>query len=157
MLTTTKKFLEAYSSTSGQSLYASTLKDVHDSNFVISVGSYLKSDLPNARYALNNSVVTNKGGSALYFHPVADPIMEKIGKRGKTTEFVYHKPLCEESILYLILSKFGKDLPESIQSYIDSLKETKTKTITETIKETVVEVVKDEETGEEKEVKKSST
>lgn len=149
-----KKFLEAYSSTSGQSLYASTLKDVHDSNFVISVGSYLKSDLPNARYALNNSVVTNKGGSALYFHPVADPIMEKIGKRGKTTEFVYHKPLCEESILYLILSKFGKDLPESIQSYIDSLKETKTKTITETIKETVVEVVKDEETGEEKEVKK---
>ncbi|WP_072682263.1 NADH-quinone oxidoreductase subunit G [Arcobacter sp. LA11] len=148
-----KKFLEAYASTSGQSLYSSTLKDVHDSNFVISVGSFLKSDLPNARYALNNSVVTNKG-AAMYFHPVADPVMEKIGKKGKTTEFVYHKPLAEESILYLILNKFGKDLPENIQSYLDFLKETRTKTVTETVKETVVEVVKDEETGEEKEVKK---
>ncbi len=148
-----KKFLKAYSETSGQSLYSSTLKEVHDSNFVISVGSYLKSDLPNARYALNNSVLMNKG-AALYFHPVKDPVMEKIGKKGKTTEFVYHKPLCEESILYFILNKFAKDLPEDIQKYLDSLKETRTKTITETIKETVVEIVKDEETGEEKEVKK---
>ena len=148
-----KKFLEAYSETSGQSLYSSTLKDVHDSNFVISVGSYLKSDLPNARYAFNNSVIMNKG-AALYFHPVADPVIEKVGKKGKTSEFVYHKPLCEESVLYLILDKFGKDLPQNIKSYLDSLKETRTKTITETIKETVVNIVKDEETGEEKEVKK---
>jgi NADH-quinone oxidoreductase subunit G len=148
-----KKFLESYASTSGQSLYSSTLKEVHDSNFVISIGSFLKSDLPNARYALNNSVVTNKG-AALYFHPVGDPIMEKIGKKGKSSEFVYHKPLSEESILYLILNKFGKDLPASVQEYLDSLKETRTKTITETIKETVVQVVKDKETGEEKEVKK---
>lgn len=148
-----KKFLKAYSETSGQSLYSSTLKDVHDSNFVISVGSYLKSDLPNARYAFNNSVIMNKG-AGVYFHPVADPVMEKIGKKGKTTQFIYHKPLCEESILYFILSQFGKDLPEDIQKYVDSFKETRTKTITETVKETVINVVKDEETGEEKEVKK---
>lgn len=148
-----KKFLEAYSTTSGQSLYSSTLKDVHDSNFVISVGSFLKTDLPNARYALNNSVITNKG-AALYFHPVSDPIMEKIGKKGKSTEFVYHKPLAEESVLYLILNKFGKELPLNIQTYLDSLKETRTKTITETVKETVITIVKNEETGEEKEVKK---
>ena len=148
-----KKFLKAYSEVSGQSLYSSSLTKVHDSNFVISVGSYLKSDLPNARYAMNNTVVTNKG-AALYFHPIADPMIEKIGKRGKTSEFIYHKPLAEESILYLILSKFGKDLPDDTQSYIDSLKETRTKTITETVKETIIEIVKDEETGEEKEVKK---
>ncbi len=148
-----KKFLKAYGQVTGESLYSSSLKDVHDSNFVISVGSYLKSDLPNARYALNNSVVTNKG-AALYFHPLKDPIMEKIGKRGKSTEFVYHKPLCEESILYLILSKFGKDLPSNLQEYIDSQKESRTKTVVETIKETVIEIVKDEETGEEKELKK---
>ncbi|TLP38558.1 NADH-quinone oxidoreductase subunit G [Arcobacter arenosus] len=148
-----KKFLENYSTTSGKSLYSSTLKDVHDSNFVISVGSYLKSDLPNARYAFNNSVIMNKG-AGVYFHPISDPVMEKIGKKGKTTEFVYHKPLCEESILYLILDKFGKDLPQDVQTYLDSLKETRTKTVTETIKETVVNIVKDEETGEEKEVKK---
>ena len=82
-----KEFLKNYSKTSGKTLYSSKLREVHDSNFVISVGSYLKSDLPNARYAFNNSVIMNKG-AGLYFHPVADPVMEKIGKKGKTTEFI---------------------------------------------------------------------
>ena len=148
-----QEFLNDYSKTSGKSLYSSKLSDVHNSNFVISVGSYLKSDLPNARYAFNNSVTMNKG-AGLYFHPLADPVMEKIGKKGKTTEFIYHTPMAEEAILYFILYKFGKNLPLEVQSYIDSLKETRTKTVTEVIKENVVEIVKDEATGEEKEVKK---
>ena len=93
-------------------------------------------------------------GAGLYFHPVADPIMEKIGKKGKTTEFIYHSPMAEEAILYFILYKFGKELPTEIQAYIDSFKETRTKTVTEVVKENVVEIVEDEATGEEKEVKK---
>ncbi|RXK04995.1 NADH-quinone oxidoreductase subunit G [Halarcobacter bivalviorum] len=151
-----KRFLENYSLTSGSSLYSSTLKDVHDSNFVISIGAYLKSDLPSARYALNNSVIMNKG-AALYFHPVQDPVIEKIGKRGKTTEFIYHKPNVESSILYLILYLFAKDLPLEVQEFIDSKKEQRVKTVVETKKEQVVELIKDEETGEEKEVKKLVT
>ena len=148
-----RSFMNAFATTSGTSLYEATLKDVHDSNFVISVGSFLKNDFPHARYAFNNSVIMNKG-SGLYFHPIADPIMEGVGKKGKTTEFVYHKPMSEESILYFILEKFGKELPQNVQEYLNSLKETRVKTVTETVKETVVEMVKDEETGEEKEVKK---
>lgn len=151
-----QEFLRNYSKTSGKSLYSSKLSDVHNSNFVISVGSYLKSDLPNARYAFNNLVSMNKG-SGLYFHPLADPIMEKIGKKGKTTEFIYHDAMVEESILYFILYKFAKKLPAEIQEYIDSFKEMKTKTVTEDVKETVVEIVVDEATGEEKEVKKVVT
>ena len=148
-----QEFLNNYSKTAGRTLYSSKLSDVHNSNFVISVGSYLKSDLPNARYAFNNSVVMNKG-AGLYFHPIGDPVMEKIGKIGKTTEFIYHAPMAEEAILYFILYKFGKNLPLEVQSYIDSLKETRTKTVTEVVKENVVEMVVDEATGEEKEVKK---
>ena len=148
-----QQFMAAFSSTSGKSLYSANLKDIHDSNFVISVGTFIKSDAPNARYAFNNSVIMNKG-AALYFHPVKDPIMELIGKKGKTTEFVYHNPLAEESVLYLILELFGKELPQNIQDILDSKREKRTKTVTEVVKETVVEMVKDEETGEEKEVKK---
>ena len=151
-----QEFLKNYSKISGKSLYSSKLSDVHNSNFVISVGSYLKSDLPNARYAFNNSVTMNKG-SGLYFHPLADPIMEKIGKKGKTTDFIYHDAMVEESILYFILYKFAKNLPAEIQEYIDSFKEMKTKTVVEEVKETVVEIVVDEATGEEKEVKKVVT
>ena len=149
-------FLANYSKTSGNSLYSSTLKDVHNSDFVVSVGSYLKSDLPNARYALNNAVIVNKA-NAIYFHPIIDPVMEKIGKKGKTTEFVYHKPMVEESILYFILYKFAQNLPQDIKEYIDSYKETRVKTVVQDVKETVVEIVKNEETGEEKEVKKVIT
>jgi NADH-quinone oxidoreductase subunit G len=148
-----QEFLNNYSTTSGSSLYSSSLTEVHDANFVISVGSYLKSDLPNARYALNNAVIMNKG-AGLYFHPVADPVMEKIGKKGKTTDFIYHDAMAQESILYFILYKFGKDLPENVKTYLSSLTETRTKTVTETIKEKVIEIVKNEETGEEKEVSK---
>lgn len=148
-----KKFLENYETTAGQSLYSASLKDVHDSNFVISVGSFLKSDLPSARYAFNNSVIMNKG-AAIYFHPIQDLVMEKVGKKGKSSEFIYHKPLCEESILYLILHKFAKDLPSEVQQYLDSLKENRVKTVSEVKKEQLIELVKDEQTGEEKEVKK---
>jgi len=148
-----QQFLKAYSSTSRESLYSASLEDVHKSNFVISLGGFLKSDSPNSRYALNNSVIMNKG-AALYFHPVGDPIMELIGKKGKTTEFIYHKPLAEEAVLYLILDLFGNDLPSSVQEVINSKREKRVKTITETVKEKVVEKVLDEETGEEKELSK---
>ena len=148
-----QEFLKNYSITSGKTLYSSKLSEVHNSNFVISLGSYLKSDLPNARYAFNNSVIMNKG-AGLYFHPIADPVMEKIGKKGKTTEFIYHDAMVEESILYFILYKFAKDLPAEIKSYIDSFTQMRTKTVTELVKENVIEIVKDPETGEEKEVKK---
>jgi len=148
-----RKFLDTYSSVSGKNLYDATLKDIHNSNFVISVGAYLKSDSPNTKYAFNNSVVMNKG-AGLYFHPMGDPVMEQCGKRGKTTEFIYHNPLAEESVLYFILDRFGENLPTNIQDRLDSYKETRVKSITEMIKEKVVSVVKDEETGEEKEVTK---
>ena len=148
-----KEFLNNYALTSGTSLYNANLNDIHNSNFVISVGSYLKSDTPSSKNAFNNSITVNKG-AGLYFHPMGDPIIEAFGKKGKSIETVYHKPLAEESILYLILDLFGKELPENIKTYIESLKVTKVKTVTETIKEEVVEIVKDEETGEEKEVKK---
>jgi NADH-quinone oxidoreductase subunit G len=152
-----QRFLKEYSLVSGKCLYGSTLKDVHDSNFVVSVGSFLKHDLPHARYAFNNSIILNKG-SGLYFHPIADPIMEKIGKKGKTTEFIYHQPLKEEAVLYLLLDIFAdENLPEDIKKYLESLKEKRVKTIVETKKEQVIEKVLDEDSGEEKELKKLVT
>lgn len=148
-----KRFLNAFTSVSGKSLYSGDLNTLHNSNFVVSVGTYFKSDAPSIRYGFNNSISLNKG-SGLYFHPLGDSTVEGFGKKGKTIETIFHAPLCEEAILYLILDIFGKDLPSNITSYLESLKEIKTKTVTEVVKEKVTEMVKDEETGEEKEVTK---
>ncbi|WP_281951987.1 NADH-quinone oxidoreductase subunit G [Nitrosophilus kaiyonis] len=149
-----KDFLENYSKYSGESLYSGDVKDVHKSNFVVSIGSQLKSDNPRVRYAFNNAVKMNKGGG-IYFHPIKDPIIDSIGK---TVVSVNHKPLKEEAALYLILDMFGDNekLPKNIAKYLESLHYEKDKEIEETIREKVKQKVKkkikDEETGEEKEV-----
>ena len=148
-----KKFLNSFSSITGKSLYNGTLKDVHNSNFVISVGSYFKSDAPAVRFAFNNSISINKG-AGLYFHPLNDTTIEGFGKKSKTIETIFHTPLAEEAVLFFILDQFGKDLPVDVASYIESFRETRVKTVSEMIKEKVVETVTDEETGGTKEVTK---
>ena len=147
-------FLKNYSEISGTSFYGSDLKSTMNSNFVISLGTALKSDNPNARYALNNSMTVNKG-AGLYFHPIQDPIIEGLGKSIMT---VKHAPLQEEAALYLILDLFAdkEKLPKKVVEYLESFHSEKTITIEETIKEKIVEIVKEmkmnEETGEEEEV-----
>ena len=147
-------FLENYSAISGTSLYGSDLKEMANSNFIVSIGSALKTDNPNARYSFNNSLTVNKG-AGLYFHPVSDPIIDGMGKNIMS---IKHKPLQEEAALYLILDLFAdkEKLPSDIVDYLASFHSTKTVTVTETIKEKVIEIVKEmklnEETGEEEEV-----
>jgi len=145
-------FMSNYSKTSGKTLDSSTLKTVHNSNFVVSVGSALKTDNPRARYAMNNSLAMNKG-AGLYFHPLGDPVIAGMSKNVMQIE---HAPLNEEAVMYLLLDLFAKkdELSSELQSYLASFHSTKTITVEETIKEKVVEIVKDEESGEEKEVSK---
>ena len=147
-------FLNDYSEISGTKLYGYDLEATHNANFVISVGTAIKSDNPNARYALNNSITVNKG-AGLYFHPVKDPVVEGFGKSIMT---MYHAPLQEEVVLYLILDLFAdkEKLPSEVTEYLASFHSTKTITVEEIIKEEIIEIVKvmkkNEETGEEEEV-----
>ena len=148
------EFMKSYSAISGTTTYKTPLKEVNKANFVISVGSAIKTDNPNARFAMNNSMIMNKG-AGLYFHPVADPVIDDMGKNILS---VNHAPMQEEAVMYLILDLFAKKdaLPSAITDYLASFHSTKTITVTETIKEKVIEIVKEkkvnEETGEEEEV-----
>jgi len=149
-----QSFLRDYSDISGTSLYGADLKIAHHSDFVVSVGTALKSDNPNARYAFNNAMKMNKG-AGLYFHPVADPV---ISEMGKSVLCVNHAPMLEEAALYLMLDLFGdkEKMPSEVSDYLAGFHAVKTITVEETIKEKVVETVtktvKNEETGEEEEV-----
>ena len=148
-----KNFMSDYSKVTGKSLYNGIVEDIHNSNFIVSVGSFLKSDAPLVKYAFNNAITLNKG-AGLYFHSMGDKHIEGFGKKGKTIETIANTPFSEDAILYFILDQFGKDLPVSVEEYLSHLRETRVKTVTETIKETVISTVVDEETGESKEVKK---
>ncbi len=152
-------FLKNYSEVSGTSLYGSDLTQTHAADFIISLGTALKSDNPNARYAFNNAISMNKG-AGLYFHPLKDPIIDGIGKNVMS---IAHAPLTEEAVLYLLLDLFAdkSKLPTSVVEYIGSFHSLKTVTVEEAIKEKVVEIVKvkkvNEETGEEEEVEEEKT
>lgn len=154
-----KAFLNSYSTISGQSLYSGNLKEVHESDFVVSIGSALKTDNPNARFAMNNAITMNKG-AGLYFHPINDPVINDMSKN--VTQF-NHAAMMEEAALYLMLDLFGDKaaMPSEIVSYLATFHSTKTVTIEETIDEkvteTVVKKVLDEETGVEEEVSEEVT
>ncbi len=154
-----RKFMESFSKTAGTTLWSGDLKSVHNSDFVVSIGSQLKSDNPRARFAFNNAIKMNKG-AGLYFHPVKDPVVEGFGKN---LLCINHKPGLEEAAMYLILDLFGEKeaMPKEVVEYLDSFHSKGTKTVEETIKEkvteTVTKTVKDEETGEEREVTEEVT
>jgi NADH-quinone oxidoreductase subunit G len=147
-----KNFLDAYSSVAGTRYYSGDREDIHNSNFIISVGTQVRTDSPITRYALNNSLKMNKA-AGLYFHPVGDSLIDSLSKNIKT---VAHKPLAEEAVLYLVLELFAdkEKLPVSVKEYLDSYRETRVKTVTETIKEKVTEKTVDASTGEEVETTK---
>jgi NADH-quinone oxidoreductase subunit G len=60
-----QRFLNFYTEASGNSLYTTDFKEVMKSDFVMSVGSSLRNDNPNARYAFNNVQKMNKKDAIL--------------------------------------------------------------------------------------------
>ena len=145
-----QNFLKNFASTAGKSLYSGDLESIRSSNFVVSIGSAIKTDSPNAGYAMNNAIGMNKG-AGIYFHPVADPIVSAYSKNLLS---VTHNIGAEEAIAYLLLDLFGdkETMPKSVVEYLASFHTIEKKTIQESVKEEVKEMVKDEESGEDKEV-----
>jgi NADH-quinone oxidoreductase subunit G len=154
-----KNFLNSYSTVSKTSLYGGDLKQVHEADFVVSIGSALKTDNPNARFAMNNALSMNKG-AGLYFHPINDPVIEEMSKN--ITQF-NHAPMMEEAALYLMLDLFGDKaaMPSSVTEYLAGFHSIKTVTIEESVDEKVTETVTkkvlNEETGVEEEVSEEVT
>jgi NADH-quinone oxidoreductase subunit G len=113
-------FLDFYSKASGNSLYTTDFKEVMKSDFVMSLGTSLRNDNPNARYAFNNVQKMNKG-AGIYFHPVGDTLVPTFGR---TIEVFNHKVGYEEAVLLLIIELFAdKDkLPNSVKEQLDRAK-----------------------------------
>jgi NADH-quinone oxidoreductase subunit G len=85
-------------------LFEGDLKTIKSSNFIVCVGSAVKTDSPNTGYAFNNALTMNKG-AGLYFHPVGDPVVQGYAKNLLQIE---HKIGSEEAILYLLIDIFLK-------------------------------------------------
>ena len=141
-----KKFIEAYSSISGKSLYSGSLKETHGSNFVVTVGTMIKNDNPVLRFAVNNAVTMNKG-AAVYMHPINDTVISGLSKNMLQLNY---KPLSEEKTILALMDAFAdKDkLPSEIVQKLKTYETTYVKTVTEKVKEKIKEIVKEKVTAE---------
>ena len=146
-----QKFLKNYKSTSGKNIYGADLKRVKKSDFIVSVGTALRYDVPAVSYAFNNGLTMNKG-AGFYFHPIKDKMIDGFSKN----ILQFNKLNSEEATLYLLLDIFGdkKTLPKNVVDYIKTFHSKATKTVTEMVRERVVTTVKDPRTGAEKQVTK---
>jgi len=148
-----QNFLSNFSKASGRSLYSGAVDDVRRAGISIVVGSFLKSEAPVLKYALNNALKTNKS-SALYFHTLEDEHIASLSKNISTNRY---KVGSEELLLYLLADILIDDdkKPDSLKTYLSSMKERRVKQVEESVKEKVK--VLEEKDGEQVEVEKTVT
>lgn len=146
---TFQKFMNAYTGVAGESLYSGTKQDIHESEFIITLGTSVRYDSPVTGFAINNSLKMNKGSVLFYFHPVGDSLIETFSK--KTAFVKQHAPLREDVVLTMLLDAFcDKSMLNSpISSHLQSFWEVRQKAVKEKVKETVIETLKERQTDEE--------
>ncbi len=112
-----QKFMQAYTSTSGETLYNGTLKSIKASNFVISVGTAVRYDAPTVGFAINNAMTMNKG-AGMYFHPVGDKIVDTFSKNMMAINNAIGS---EEHVLAYVLETFAKIAQEAEEVTVPAL------------------------------------
>jgi len=95
-----KRFMDAYSSVSGKSLYSANLTDVKNSDAIIVLGSMITTDNPMARYALNEAS-KKRNAKVVYLHPIEDSLLAP-----NVNKFVKYEPKSEEGVIALLASIF---------------------------------------------------
>jgi NADH-quinone oxidoreductase subunit G len=112
-----KKFMDAYSSISGKSLYSAALGDVKNSDAIIILGSMISSDNPMARYTMNEAS-KKKNAKVVYLHPIEDSLLVP-----NVNKFVKYEPKSEEGVMALLASMFvdKNALSSEQKSFFDNL------------------------------------
>lgn len=114
-----KKFMQAYASTSGTSLYSAGLDDIRKSDGIVIIGSRIVSDNPAVRYAMTTASRHN-GARISYMHPMEDAYM-----KNTATQFVKYEVGTEEGVLALVAKTLleGKELDTASSELFSGLDE----------------------------------
>jgi len=112
-----QKFMEAYSSITGKSLYNGTLKSLSASKAVIVMGTRINNDAPSVKYHIN---MASKWHSArvIYMHPLEDGEIQNI-----VTQFIKYEAGSEEGVAALLAETLLKDaeLPKGVSDFLNRL------------------------------------
>ena len=110
-----QKFLKAYSSVTGKSLYSGNNATIANSDAIIMVGTRISRDNPGVKYAVN--IATKKQrASFVYMHPIDD-----IALQNKYSQFVKYEAGSEDGVIALLASYLISNLPDEQKAYFDDL------------------------------------
>ena len=112
-----QKFLEAFSSVTGVSLYSSNLKKLSRSKAIAVLGTRLNDDAPMVKYHINMASKHHKARIA-YMHPIEDPDIQNI-----VTQFMKYEVGSEEGVAALLAKTLleEKTLPDEVIGYLNDL------------------------------------
>ena len=112
-----QKFLEAYRSVSGTSLYGASLARLAESRAIVVLGTRIYDDNPMVKYHMTMASKHHKARIA-YFHPLEDARMQNL-----ITQMVKYEVGSEEGVAALLAATLleGKDLPAELADVIDDL------------------------------------
>jgi NADH-quinone oxidoreductase subunit G len=109
-----QKFMSAFASTAGETLYNATHDDLKVSDFIICLGSAVATDNPMVKYSIAQAV-NRKKAYVSYIHPVKDDSLINL-----VTQYIKNEVGSEEAALAMIADSFVED-KSSQKQFFDSL------------------------------------
>ncbi len=112
-----QKFMSAYSSITGKSLYSGTEDILSKSRAIIVVGTRINDDAPTIKYNINKASKHHRA-RVIYMHPIEDNNIQNI-----VTQFIKYDALSEEGVVALLVDTLLKDtqLPDEVRAILDDL------------------------------------
>jgi len=114
-----QKFLQAFSTTSGNMVYKGSSYGIIDSDYVVVFGTKIATDSPGLKFRINQASKKNKA-EVIYMHPIEDSSIQNI-----VTQFMKYEAGSEEGVMALVAQEILKeaDLPKAIAEYFKELDE----------------------------------
>jgi len=112
-----QKFMNAYASVTGKTLYSGSLKAISESTAIIVLGTKIYDDAPTVKYHINMASKWHRARVA-YMHPLEDVEMKNI-----VTQFIKYEPQSEEGVAALLVEVLLRDVevPENVKAFLDDL------------------------------------
>jgi NADH-quinone oxidoreductase subunit G len=112
-----QKFMRAYGTITGKSLYGGSLEQLSQSQAIIVMGTRINDDSPIVKYHINMASKWQRA-RVVYMHPIEDQNIQNI-----VTQFIKYEPGSEEGVMALLADTLlqGVTLPQNIQEVLDDL------------------------------------
>ena len=114
-----QKFMRAFSSVTGQSLFQGDVERLDKSDFIIAVGTRVADDMPALKFKINQASRRHRA-DVIYMHPIEDESIKPM-----VTQFVKYEAGSEESVIALVAEALLKDkeVPAEVRKFFDALDE----------------------------------